>query len=109
MRKALVIIAAAVVFAFIGGTAPAEARVVQLTKPQIEKIGHDPVMYVKHVKGPWLYIELADGSSWMATPCKYEDGRNCWWNAKRRGNHHGRSYLTIHNVQYFTVKGTVIE
>lgn len=32
---------------------------------------------------------------WLVTPCAFEDGINCYWNARARGNHEGRSYFSI--------------
>ena len=26
-------------------------------------------------------------------PCRFEDSRRCYWNARLRGNHHGRSFV----------------
>jgi hypothetical protein len=41
-------------------------------------------------------VTLRDGSQWVATPCVEEDSRNCWWNACRRGNGGGTSFVNIH-------------
>jgi hypothetical protein len=87
---------------------PAHARAVQLGEPKVERVHHDPVLYVEHVQRRWYYVELADGSSWMFTPCRQEDSRNCWWNAQTRGNGEGTSFVNIHGHYHYAVRGTVI-
>lgn len=42
-----------------------------------------------------LYVEFSDGSSFVFTPCKYEDSRNCFWWAPSRGNKAGHSFLDL--------------
>ena len=43
-------------------------------------------------------------------PCKYEDSRNCIWDASKRGNGKGQSFIDIDgktikiNTKYFKVK-----
>lgn len=32
---------------------------------------------------------------WLITPCKYEDSRNCYWNAGEAGNGRGHSFYSI--------------
>ena len=85
----------------------ADARVVQLEEPEFEQMGRNPVLYVERVTRRWFYIELSDGSTWMVTRCRHEDSNNCWWDAKRRGNGEGRSFVVIHRHYHLTVKATV--
>jgi hypothetical protein len=80
----------------------------QVTEPQREVIRHNWVAYSQHVWGPWTFVQLRDGSEWMATPCRYEDGRNCWWNAALRGNGEGRSFLSIRGHRHYVRGGTVV-
>lgn len=42
-----------------------------------------------------LYVEFADGSAYVFTPCRYEDSRNCFWWASTSGNGTGHSFLDL--------------
>lgn len=48
-----------------------------------------------------LYVEFSDGSSWVFTPCKYEDSRNCFWWAPARGNKRGHSFLDLRGTVHY--------
>lgn len=37
-------------------------------------------------------------------PCAQEDSNNCYWDAATRGNHQGRSFVTIKGVTYYLSK-----
>lgn len=84
-------------------------RLVQIEGPEFEQMGRNPVMYVEYVHRKWFLAELSDGSTWMVTRCRHEDSRNCWWNAQRRGNGEGRSFLNIHGHYHKAVRGTVVQ
>lgn len=39
-------------------------------------------------------------------PCKYEDSPGpCYWNARKRGNHKGRSFIVTKSGKVYYVKG----
>lgn len=40
-------------------------------------------------------IVLKNGVTWVVPACKYEDSRNCWWDAGRSGNKQGRSFADL--------------
>lgn len=41
-----------------------------------------------------IQVQSADaGRRSIATVCKYEDSRNCVWDARHRGNGEGRSFI----------------
>ncbi len=85
------------------GLAPsASAKAVELQAPVADypSEARNPVIYVKHVQGRWHYAELADGSQWAVTRCRYEDSRNCYWNARVRGNGEGRSFVDLRGVMH---------
>jgi hypothetical protein len=102
MKKALATLA--LTAGVIGGTAAhADARAVQVDGPTHEVIHHNYITYHTHIKGMnKTYIELRDGSEWVATPCRAEDSRNCWWNAKVRGiGGQGHSFLNIRGNYHY--------
>lgn len=40
-----------------------------------------------------IWIKMSNGDTDVLKPCRYEDGRHCYWNGGERGNHHGQSFL----------------
>lgn len=93
-----------VIAGLLGATvAQADARAVRIDAPETEQT-RNPVIWVEHVQTRWYYVELYDGSEWMVTRCRYEDSHNCYWNAKKRGNHRGHSFVdlrgNVHRVDY---------
>lgn len=112
MRLVIGLLLVATALAFAAFAAPrANARVVNVDGPEREVIRHNYVAYHTHVTGTrWTYLRLRDGSEWMATRCRQEDSRNCWWNAATRGTGEGTSFLNInghrHYVRDFTVTGS---
>lgn len=40
-----------------------------------------------------MIVKWSDGKTLLLNPCKYEDGRNCYWEADRRGNKIGDSFV----------------
>lgn len=89
--------------------APAEAKAV-MVQPGIAYFeGREPVLYVNHVAHTrWFYVEIANNETWMVTRCRQEDSRNCWWDAKRRGNGVGHSFVNLRGRYHWTVRGTLI-
>jgi type 1 glutamine amidotransferase len=70
-----------------------------------QTVGRNPAIWVDRIgKTRWFYVELYDQSKWLVPRCRYEDSRNCYWNAERRGNGEGRSFVDIgsrhHLVDY---------
>jgi hypothetical protein len=61
------------------------------------------VTYVERFRfGTLRYVELNDGSTWHLRPCRFEDGRHCYWDAHTRGNHIGRSFIVVRGTTIFT-------
>lgn len=87
-------------------TAPeADARAVEIHGPRydLDPDARNPFIWVEHVQRRWHYAERVDGSEWMVTRCRYEDSRNCYWNAQKRGNHRGRSFIDINGETFYVV------
>lgn len=51
-----------------------------------------------------LYVISATGDRmWSGVgPCPTEDSRHCYWNARRRGNHRGESFVQLGRLGTFT-------
>lgn len=81
----------------VGWFAPASAKAIEITGPvdNYPTEARNPFIWVEHVQGRWHYAERADNSEWMVTRCRYEDSRNCYWNAKHRGNKRGKSFINL--------------
>ena len=47
-----------------------------------------------------LHVRLSNGARWRLTPCKHEDSRDCYWNARKRGNGIGRSFIDLRGTAY---------
>lgn len=45
--------------------------------------------------GKRAYVEFNDGSAWSFAPCEYEDSTRCYWNAGKRGNRIGMSFIRL--------------
>lgn len=52
--------------------------------------------------GPAITVHLSNGAADVLRPCKFEDGRHCYWLASERGNGIGRSLIVtrgrVHHV-----------
>lgn len=80
----------------LGVVSTASAHVTQVDGPEREVVKHNRVTFRTHVPGTnYTYVELRDGSEWMATPCPTEDSRNCW-----HDDGLGWSFLNIHGHQH---------
>lgn len=44
---------------------------------------------------PALWVKLSNGQNRVLTPCRYEDGRKCYWVADVRGNRRGQSFVVM--------------
>lgn len=67
-----------------------------------------PTRHVAHVRivstsqhGTRTHVRFNTGSRWSLRACRHEDSNNCYWNARKRGNGHGRSFATIHGRTYY--------
>lgn len=105
------LIASAILSALtLGGTAllaeeahAAPAGAVRL-EPPVRHVKHVKVTYVHKSKSAPVWVEFNTGSLWSLPTCKHEDSRNCFYDAKRRGNGKGRSFANIKGKTYH-VKG----
>lgn len=88
---------------------PADAQVAFIDGPNHEVIKHNTISFRSHIPGTnWTFIRLRDGSEWTFTPCRTEDSRNCWWNAHRRGNHEGRSFVNLNGARLYCTRDTEV-
>lgn len=53
------------------------------------------VTYVEPVGARRLYVELNNGATYRLNPCRYEDGRHCYWDAGTAGNGAGSSFVVV--------------
>lgn len=62
-----------------------------------------PVKFVgvKYVSSTRVHVRFNTGSKWSVPTCKHEDSSNCYWDAKRRGNGHGRSFVALKGKVYY--------
>lgn len=81
----------------------AEARTVRL-EPPTRHVQHVAVTSARPGPGSTLVIRFNTGSKWRVVPCKWEDSRNCYWDARSRGNGHGRSFVTLKGKTYYSPK-----
>lgn len=85
---------------------PANARIIRYVFPRIAYVKVDRVDYAQWLgKGHGYFAEVRDGRGWEMTPCKYEDSRNCLWDARHRGNGIGRSFINIRGRVIYFARG----
>lgn len=72
----------------------ADAAVTQVEKRD-RPVKAVKVVYAERLEGGRLYYELNNGATFVTTACQYEDSRNCWWNAGKRGNGVGHSFVDL--------------
>lgn len=67
--------------------------------PLFVLIGYAGSVVVEAKAAPAPVVQRADNPEnpprWMTSPCKYEDSRNCFWNAETAGNGSGHSFYSI--------------
>lgn len=73
-------------------------------EPPVRKVAHVRVTYVQRERTNRLSIEFNTGSLWSVRPCRYEDSKNCYWDARSRGNGKGRSFVTLKGKTYYSPK-----
>jgi hypothetical protein len=61
------------------------------------------VTYAEKVHGYW-FVEFNDGSAHHLKRCRYEDSRNCYWNAGAAGNGKGKSFADLKGTAYYWKK-----
>lgn len=47
------------------------------------------------------YVKLSNGAAFNMRPCRYEDGKRCYWNAAKAGNGLGTSFVRLHNTTMY--------
>lgn len=90
------LVAVAILGALIGlWISPGRAYAVQL-EPADRHVETVRVTYVEPAIGPQdLYVELNNGATYALKPCRFEDGRQCYWDADARGNGVGSSFIVV--------------
>lgn len=73
----------------------------------------NPRLYVKvvaplhHKHGTHLRVGLSNGRWDVLNPCRYEDGRHCYWVGSHHGNGNGRDFIvTAGRVFYLDLSWT---
>lgn len=46
-------------------------------------------------------VKVAQLPNLVLPPCKTEDSNNCYWDAKKMGNHRGNSFITWNGKTYY--------
>jgi hypothetical protein len=46
--------------------------------------------------GDRLYAEFNNGAAFLLAPCRQEDSKHCFWDARRRGNGFGTSFVSLY-------------
>lgn len=50
--------------------------------------------------GPRVTVTLSNGRTDVLRPCRFEDGRHCYWDGGTRGNGHGDSFVVTGGRRY---------
>ena len=95
-----IFIAAMLTMAAFALTSPAHAGggTVRL-EPPTRHVAHVRVVKVVPV-GQAVKVRFNTRSVWRVAPCRFEDSNNCYWNARKRGNGRGTSFVTLRGVTY---------
>lgn len=103
-RLTTLFLALAVVLASLVLTAPrSDARAVLVEPPSVNAVKslHYVEPYaIKRGTPRRLFVVFSDGSAYIFTPCRFEDGRNCFWWAPGVGNKRGRSFIDLRGTLY---------
>ena len=74
---------------------------VELVSAASEKVYVSRVTPVdKKVHRVWR-VEWSDGKKMVLWPCKYEDSSRCYWDAGKRGNKTGHSFVAARNKVWY--------
>ena len=95
---AMHLLLAFVTVAWLAPATPAHAEQIEAPDRSVDTMR---VSYVEPMRGH-LYVELNDGSTWTLRPCRFEDGRHCYWDAGTRGNNRGRSFVVVRGTAIYT-------
>lgn len=57
-------------------------------------------------RAPRFLVTLNNGALFDLIGCRLEDSRNCYWDAKRMGNHRGKSFANIRGKVVYLHKPT---
>lgn len=107
-----IILAAALALLFVGIPAHVNADSVkgemiapswkshQIRRPAIHVKNLRLVGYVEH-KGSYLNAVFNDGRFWTLGACQYEDSERCFWDASRRGNGTGDSFVRLFHRTFY--------
>lgn len=82
----------AIAAAIVAG--PTAANAVQI-EPADREVTTTRATYVEPVGERKLYVELNNGATYRLNPCRYEDGRQCYWDADSAGNGKGHSFISV--------------
>jgi hypothetical protein len=85
-------VAVALSGAVLAPVAPAAAVQLESADRQVDTVR---VTYVEPIGRRALYVELNNGAAYRLKPCRYEDGRMCYWDAGDRGNGIGSSFVRV--------------
>lgn len=89
------LVAVAILGALIGlWISPGRAYAGQV-EPADRDVKRLSVTYAEPVDRRAVFVEMNDGSAWMLRPCRSEDARTCYWDARRFGNGVGRSFVVL--------------
>lgn len=72
---------------FDNGSLRVECRTRDVKTKRLELIYSHPVSRGR------VYAEFNNGTAWYFAPCVYEDSGRCHWNAGKRGNGRGTSFI----------------
>lgn len=70
-------------------------------EPPTQHVSHVRIISVTPARAHRVRVGFNTGSLWSLKACRSEDSNNCYWDARKRGNGHGRSFATIHGRTYY--------
>lgn len=106
-RSLAPILAAAILGSLIGlWISPGRAYAIQV-EPSTRTVERVRVTYVEPVAHRRVFLELNNGAAYIMRPCRYEDSHGCYWNARTRGNHAGRSFVNVRGDVLFLTRATI--
>lgn len=74
-----------------------------------KKVKRSPVVLVQQIgTNNQFAVVLRNGHTWVVPRCKYEDSRNCWWDAGKRGNKRGHSFADLNGRVHYSTKNVKV-
>lgn len=74
-----------------------------------KKVKRSPVALVQQIgTNNQFAVVLRNGHTWIVPRCKYEDSRNCWWDAGKRGNKRGKSFADLNGRVHYSTKNVKV-